>query len=855
MQQKLTFRHLSWAMLVVAFCAAPASLVFAQEKKDSDKEKSEEITLERLFPKDSLFGPSASDTDFSADGRYAAFLYRPRLERRHGNDLWLYDFKEKELKRITDVSVMAEFQKSARLVANDRLSRYKKDEEKKEDDKDKKVEDKKKKSDKKDEEKQKEQDREIITTVKDDDADADHLPRYSGIQGYQWHPEKNAMLVFSGGDVYQIGDVDEPTLERLTQTMSRESQVDYLPDGSGYTYSVDGAVQKIEFGSHLIHQLNPDLPSGVSMSNYELSPDGTKLLMVARSGGRSASDRRVDIIRYRDRFAKADSISRTVSDDATKPQDLYVYLYDLSATDTEEGDLIEVYHTQSDEPRDVLTSPHWSPDSTKVTFAEFDQETAEVHIHLAQLPDAEELKKLRSAEAKKQAEEWKKNAKKGDDDESGTRWSMKTVALKHDSKVVYRFKHDGGPNTPRMVSPDWSFDSKHIVFVSELSGFRHVHKLDPLYESVQQVTSGYYEVYPEDFSKDHRYLFVTATKDSPAQTMVYSIDLESGEMKKLSKNDGTYSNVAVSDDGEKLLARYVTYGQLTELVAQDAKGKVEVLTDSHSDEAKALTQWEPEFFDYENRHGHKIHGMMFKPDGWKKDKKYPLLIYVYGGPLGTSKSVTDGSYSSDGYFFQGFMAKKHNYLTVVIDPRGQSGYGGLFEKSNYERVGKPQVEDLVDGVKHLQEEFTIDSEKVGIFGWSFGGFQTQMCLYTEPEVFKVGMAGAGPTEWENYNSWYTTGTVGPSRTGSPDQKKYSLRPLAKNLKGKMLLVHGMEDTNVLFQDTVAIYRELLKAGKETNVELFLDPTGGHGLGGDVKRIGRMRKYEEFLLRTIGEGPN
>ena len=245
--------------------------------------------------------------------------------------------------------------------------------------------------------------------------------------------------------------------------------------------------------------------------------------------------------------------------------------------------------------------------------------------------------------------------------------------------------------------------------------------------------------------------------------------------------------------------------------------------------------------------------MMFKPEGWteKTKKKFPLLIYVYGGPLGTSKSVTDGSYRGDGYFFQGYMAHKHGYVTVVIDPRGQSGYGGLFEKSNYEQVGKPQVEDLVDGVKFLTENYHADEKKVGIHGWSFGGFQTQMCLYTEPDVFQVGMAGAGPTEWENYNSWYTTGTIGPSEKGKTDQKKYSLRPLAKNLKGKMLLVHGMEDTNVLFQDTVAIYRELLQAGKETNVELFLDPTGGHGLGGDVKTLNRMRKYEEFLLRTLG----
>ena len=160
---------------------------------------------------------------------------------------------------------------------------------------------------------------------------------------------------------------------------------------------------------------------------------------------------------------------------------------------------------------------------------------------------------------------------------------------------------------------------------------------------------------------------------------------------------------------------------------------------------------------------------------------------------------------------------------------------------------------VVDGVEYLVANHGVDPERVGIHGWSFGGFQTQMCLYTEPEVFQVGIAGAGPTEWENYNAWYSTGTIGPSREGATDLEEYSLLPLAKNLEGKLLLVHGMEDSNVLYQDTVRVYRELLKADKEVNVELFLDPTGGHGLGGDVKSIGRYRKYEDFLVRHLGDG--
>ncbi len=849
------------------------------QKRNGDKSGVDELKLEDLFPEKSMFGPSARNPEFSDDGRFAAYLYRPYEKRRHGNDLWLYDFKTSKLTQLTNLGTMTQYQRSARKVKEDRIAKHKKaekeaaekkrdsskkdgdDKSRKEDDddsantgakKDKAGPDKKKKKTKK----EIEEERKIIETVSDKDADDEDAPRYSGISSFKWHPEKNSLLFTSESDIFLIEDVSEPELKRLTKTSARESQVDFLPDGSGYTYAVDDAVMRVEFGSHVIEQINPRLGGGQSLSRYTISPDGKRLVVVGRTGERFAGSRKVDIIRYRDRFAKSDSVSRTVSDDEVKPQKVVVYLYDIESADTEESRLIQVFETQIDEPRDVISTPKWSLDSQQVTFCFFDQKNSEVQILLAPFPNEEEIEKA----IEKVEKEKKPVAKKDDEEEQssgrGRRSSPRSSGpetIKQEAKVVYRFKHYGGPNTPRMVEPDFAGDSKHIVFLSEQSGFRHVHLLDPLYESVRQLTSGNFEVYPIRFSDDHKLLFVTSTKESPARQMVYQLDLESGKLDRLNKDDGTFSSVAVSNNGKSLIGNFVRYGQLTELVRQNEKKQVKTLTDSHPEKAKDLTKTQPEFFEYQNRHGHTISGLMFKPDGWKKSKKHPLLIYVYGGPLGNRHSVNDGSYSSDGYFFQMYMARKHGYVTIVVDPRGQSGYGGLFEKSNFEQVGKPQVEDLVDGVEYMKENYNIDDQRVAIYGWSFGGFQTQMCLYTEPDVFQVGMAGAGPTEWENYNSWYTTGTIGPSRTGQPDQKKYSLIPLAKNLKGKLLLVHGMEDTNVLFQDTIAVYRALLKAGKETQVELFLDPTGGHGLGGDVKRLGRMRKYEEFLLRTIGEG--
>ncbi len=330
--------RLTFFLLTILFCFT-SSQAHSQTKSNSKNEadKSDEITLERLFPKDSFFGPSARSTEFSHDGRFAAYLYRTYDERRHGNDLWVYDFKSGKNTRITNLAMMTEFQRSARVVKQDRLAKHKKSEDsaKKKDGDDAKENAKKEADEKVSDEEQDtetevkktdeeiEAENKIVNSVDKKDGDDKYAPRYRGISGFQWHPTENSMLVFSEGDVYRIADIEKPDLERLTRTTSRESQVDFLPDGSGYTYNVDNAVYRLHFESHIVEQLNPRLESGQNLSNYSMSPDGKKLVLVARTSGGSSSQsgRKVDIIRYRDRFAKADSVSRTVSDDEIKPQD------------------------------------------------------------------------------------------------------------------------------------------------------------------------------------------------------------------------------------------------------------------------------------------------------------------------------------------------------------------------------------------------------------------------------------------------------------------------------------------------------------------------------------------------------
>jgi len=580
-------------------------------------------------------------------------------------------------------------------------------------------------------------------------------------------------------------------------------------------------------------------------------------------GGR---EKKVKIAQYSERFMKVKEVPRTVSDDPIKIKEMVVYFLELNQLMRERSVLTEVYRHTLSHPRDFVQLPEWSLDSRRAVFTVYDQVSGLVNIMEAtclEKPDKEESKetdkttKEKDNAGAKDKEHGEKNndenkQKKNDADKGKKDEKEDETIKKNPAKVAHRFLHTGGPTTPRMIRPYYLADNRRIVYMSEKTGFRQLHVLDTVYESDVYLTQGHFEVYPINVTEDHKWMFVTATRENPAHLDVYRVSLEDGTMTRLSQKDGYYSTVAVSPDGTNVLANFAHFGTPRELVFIDAKSrKQKQLTDSHPPVAHELTKPRPEFFNYQNRHEQKIYGFMFKPEDPNKDEKLPLLIYLYGGPLGTRKSVVDGSYHSSAYFFAYYMTKKHGYITCTIDPRGNSGYGGLFEKANFDQVGKPQVEDIVDGVKYFTENHNVDPNRVAIHGWSFGGFQTQMCLYTEPNVFAAGIAGAGPTEWENYNSWYTSGTIGISEPNSAELKKFSLLPLAKNLKAKLLLVHGMEDANVLYQDTIRMYRELIKAGKETLVELFLDPTGGHGLGGDVKNLSKYRKYEEFLLRTIG----
>lgn len=745
------------------------------------------VNFDDLYPRRPFTGKAAQGMEWSHSDRYVAYLWNAYKDR--GLDVWVHDTQDGSTKRLTSMEVMKPFDREIPKA----IERYKKDDEE---------------LDKIDTLSEIDYRDLLLKKKKEDEDRKEPLPTYPGISGFEWAKNADEMLFTYKGDIYRL-KMGEAKPTRLTQTREAEGQPEYSKDDQGFFFRRGDGVFFMSFNSPVTRQLNPSLPNNMPLQGYMISPANDRLMII--SGRSIGADRQVDYIVYRNRFAEARKTARGVADDKFN-QESYIYMYDLNddpeANPTNDGKPWEVWKFPGGKEyqETSINSKPWSADGKQFVFASWKRDKKELAFWTADV-------------------------------------QSKTL------KQIYKTSHDGEHRSPSLASPFFANDGSKVFCLLENSGYRQAWSIDPATQTATQVSKGDFETYPIEASKDGKTLFVRSGKDSPAQMQLYKVDVATGEYTKISKQIGSYSDqVTLSHDQTKSVVGFANWSNLNELYLLSG-GNEKALTESHRKEAfDKINQIKPEIFTYKNRNGQTIYGYIFVPKNVKKTKR-PLMIYVYGGPLGTGKSVTDGTFNSTAYLFNMYLTQKYGFVTVTIDPRGQSGYGAEFGKANWNAPGKAQTEDLADGVKYLVQNYNVDAKKVAINGWSFGGFQTQMCMYSAPETFTLGIAGAGPTEWQNYNTWYSGGVIGDSALNKPDDlDKFSLTKIAKNLRSPLMLLHGMEDTNVLFQDTVAVYRKLLQYGKGDLVELSLDPTGGHGMGGDMSNRDRHAIYLSFIKR-------
>lgn len=389
-------------------------------------------------------------------------------------------------------------------------------------------------------------------------------------------------------------------------------------------------------------------------------------------------------------------------------------------------------------------------------------------------------------------------------------------------------------------------NGKQFIDVSERDGYNHIYLYDINGRVLKQLTQGKYDVtgiYGVDEAKG--LVYYQAAERSPLQRDVYSVSLK-GAKKLLSRQAGT--NVATfSKDFSYFILNHSTVNTPANITLNDSNGKqIRVLEDNQA-LTKRLDEYilgQSEFFSFKTSEGIQLNGSMIRPANFDATKKYPVLMYVYGGP--GSQTVADTWGGARGKW-SNYLAQQ-GYIVVSVDGRGTGFRGAAFKKSIYKQLGKLEVADQIEAAKWLGRQPYVDASRIGIWGWSFGGYMSSLCITRGAEVFKMAIAVAPVTTWRYYDSIYTERYLQTPQLNPQGYDENSPINYAANLRGKFLLVHGTGDDNVHFQNAVMFSEALIQAEKQFEQAYY--PNKNHGIYGGNTTSQLYTRLTDFILKNL-----
>jgi dipeptidyl-peptidase-4 len=414
-----------------------------------------------------------------------------------------------------------------------------------------------------------------------------------------------------------------------------------------------------------------------------------------------------------------------------------------------------------------------------------------------------------------------------------------------DSKVVLREENSSFIE----ITDDLTFldNGKQFIWTSSKSGFNHIYLYNLDGSMAKQVTSGSYDVTRYyGFDEKSGVFYFQSTERSPLERQLYAVSLK-GKKKKLSEVAGIHN--AEFSEGLRYFAD--TYSSLgsphTCTLNSSADGKViRTLTDNAA-VRKALKEYRLGRCDTLScltADGVRLYGWMITPPEFDPNRKYPVLMHVYGGP-GVQTVTND--WDGPNYLWHQLLAQK-GYIVVSFDNRGTPGRGLDFANCIYKDMGNIEVLDQLSVLEFLKTKSYVDANRVGVWGWSFGGYMSSLLLTKGEGNFKAGIAVAPVTNWRYYDSIYTERYLQTPQENPKGYDENSPINYAKDLQGSFLLVHGSTDDNVHMQNTMDFVTALVKANK--TFDLFIYPNKNHGIGGGNTRLHLYTKMTDFLLENL-----
>lgn len=398
----------------------------------------------------------------------------------------------------------------------------------------------------------------------------------------------------------------------------------------------------------------------------------------------------------------------------------------------------------------------------------------------------------------------------------------------------------------------WLPDNKRFLFLSEKEGHLHLYSLDVTAASPKAValTSGKWEVTVAQLSSDRTKVFLTTNDVHPGERHFYLMSVDGGARTKITSMTGS-NDVTISPDEKSLGLIYSYSTKPPELYTMplSAGAKAVQVTTSPSPEWSGFKWIDPKVITYKSRDGQDVYARLFTPEmiGAKRDPKKPAVIFVHGAGYLQNAHKYWSTYFRE-YMFHNMLASK-GYVVLDPDYRASSGYGRDWRTAIYRHMGGHDLNDVVDGADFLVKTEKVDAKRIGVYGGSYGGFITLMGMFTTPDVFAAGAALRPVTDWTHYNHGYTSNILNVPLNDMEAYRRSSPIYFAEGLTGQLLILHGMVDTNVFFQDSVRLIQRLIELRKE-NWSIAPYPVENHGFTEETSWADEYKRIFKLFEDTL-----
>jgi len=383
-----------------------------------------------------------------------------------------------------------------------------------------------------------------------------------------------------------------------------------------------------------------------------------------------------------------------------------------------------------------------------------------------------------------------------------------------------------------------------FIWMSERDGFNHAYLYDTEGKLIKQLTKGNWGVTELlGFDPSEKFLFYESTEQSPIERHLYKLELSTGKTSRLTTDDG-HHHTLLSNSGNWILDSYSNLRTPGIVNLLDKNGGISKKLSSAVNTVEKYSFGEITVDKIKSADGKfDLYYRMIKPANFDAQKKYPVVVYVYGGPH--SQLVDDSWLASASYWMLSLSAK--GYLIFTLDNRGTSFRGKEFQDVIHRQNGQAEMADQMQGVEFLKTLPYVDQKRIGVHGWSYGGFMTTSLMVNFPDVFKVGVAGGPVIDWKYYEVMYGERYMDTPEENPEGYKKTSLLGKAGQLKGKFMIIHGAQDPTVVWQNSLLFIEEAIK--KDVPIDYFVYPNAEHNMRG-LDRVHLMEKVINYFETNL-----